>query len=149
MVFEICNALFSIYEPVYSDDAGSYHEHPRIGEGEKKVLVAVNFDGNGEVPKESLAEVVKEVEGMGMGKVYASLYELKEEAQPFMHPTMEKTDVGGGKYLGLVAIMSKEGALKVGEVRQLVDLKAGKKEGVKVGVWEEEVYVGEREEMGE
>jgi hypothetical protein len=147
MVFDICNALFSIYELVDGDGDAElgYHEHPRRSEGDRKVLVAVNVNGdeNGEVAREVLDNVVREMEEMGQGKVYASLYEHKgEEAQPAMHPRIDERDVGGGKWLGLVAILGKEG-VEVEKIRKVVDERVGKKKGVKIGVWEEEVDVGQ------
>lgn len=145
MVFEICNALFSIYELVGEDTTVGYHSHPRLKPGEKKILVAINVIEDGEMARELLDKVAGEIEKMGRGKVYADLYEHKEEAQPLMHPTMSRSSVGGGKYLGLVAIVGEEG-LDVEGVRRVVSEKMGKKEGVEVDVWQEEVDEGERGE---
>lgn len=143
MVFDVCNAQFSIYELVGEDMAKGYHSHPKRQKGQRKVLVAVNVNGDGDEAREVLSGIAKDVESATKGEVYASLYKhAGEEAQPYMHPPIEKADVGGGKWLGLVAIVGEEG-LGVEEVQIVLKEREGKRGASKIGVWEEVLEVRE------
>lgn len=143
MVFDVCNAQFSIYELVGEGTAEGYHSHPKLQKGQRKVLVAVNVDGDEDGAREVLRGIAKDVENARKGEAYASLYRhAGEEAQPYMHPPIEKADVGGGEWLGLVAIVGDEG-LGVEEVRKVLKEGEGNRDGVKTGVWEEVLEVRE------
>ncbi|KAH7408349.1 hypothetical protein DE146DRAFT_371593 [Phaeosphaeria sp. MPI-PUGE-AT-0046c] len=65
LVFDICTAVFSIYELVDGDTASGYQVHPRAKDGERKCLLAVNVNGDEEIARKVFNGAVKDIEELG------------------------------------------------------------------------------------
>lgn len=142
MVWDICDAKFTIYEQIPPDDhlgIEACPSHPRSEGG--KWLVGASLTGDANEVKRVQRELVEYVRGRaGEGKVFSSVYKHGgEEAQPENHPEIAADKVGGGEWLVVVLVVDEEGKVGDGGVEGLVGEWGKGRKGLKVGVWKGEL----------
>lgn len=139
MVWDVCDAKFSIYEEVQSSDdeleVKAYPSHPRSEGDKRKWLVGLNGEGDENDARKVQKELVGWLRGgLGVESVlYSSLYRHGgKEAQPDKHPAIEEGRVGSRKWLLIVLVVG-------GDEDGVEELVEEWGEGVEVGVWRGEV----------